>query len=95
MKKKINNKNPEVAINFSLYFSHQQNEIDLERAVIRLRGVISIQTDVEHQRCIVRTTPSIDQYKIAQQIVDNTRMRPRLVAKNKNQQEVGIILRLE
>ncbi|KAI5729956.1 hypothetical protein M8J76_008374 [Diaphorina citri] len=69
---------------------YSQNEIDLERAVIRLRGVISIQTDVEHQRCIVRTTPSIDQYKIAQQIVDNTRMRPRLVAKNKNQQEIFI-----
>lgn len=66
------------------------NELDLERTVIRLRGVISIQTDVDHQRCVVRTMPSLDQIKIAQQIVDCTRMRPRLVTKNKNQQEVFI-----
>lgn len=69
---------------------YSQNEVDLERTVIRLRGVISIQTDVEHQRCVVRTIPSMDQYQIAQQIVDTTRMKPRLVTRNKNQQEIFV-----
>ncbi|KAL1456910.1 hypothetical protein WDU94_001597 [Cyamophila willieti] len=87
-------KSPFTAVQSSYVFHieglYSQNEIDLERAVIRLRGVLSVQIDVEHQRCVVRTMPSIDQYKIAQQIVDCTRMKPRLVSKNKNQQEIFI-----
>uniref|UniRef100_A0A8D9A4D0 Armadillo repeat-containing protein 1 n=2 Tax=Cacopsylla melanoneura TaxID=428564 RepID=A0A8D9A4D0_9HEMI len=87
-------KSPFTAVQNSYVFHieglYSQNEIDLERAVIRLRGVLSVQIDVEHQRCVVRTMPSVDQIKIAQQIVDTTRMKPRLVSKNKNQQEIFI-----
>lgn len=61
---------------------------DLESALIRIRGVISVVLDVEHQRCTVRAVDKVSPEAIVNHISHKTKLQARLVVKNKFNQEV-------
>ncbi|RZF32610.1 hypothetical protein LSTR_LSTR011057 [Laodelphax striatellus] len=60
---------------------------DLECAVVKVKGVVSVVIDVESQRCVVRSLQTVTPQLIAETIADRTDMVPRLVLRNKNNQE--------
>ncbi|XP_039286298.1 armadillo repeat-containing protein 1-like [Nilaparvata lugens] len=60
---------------------------DLECAVVKVKGVVSVVVDVESQRCVVRALSSVTPQLVAETIADRTDMVPRLVLRNKNNQE--------
>lgn len=70
------------------FFQYTRN--DLESALIRIRGVISVVLDVEHQRCTVRAVEKVSPEAIINHISNKTKLQARLVVKNKLNQEVHL-----
>lgn len=67
---------------------NQYTKNDLESALIRIRGVISVVLDVEHQRCTVRAVEKVTPEAIINHISTKTKLQARLVVKNKLNQEM-------
>ncbi|XP_075229946.1 armadillo repeat-containing protein 1-like [Lycorma delicatula] len=72
---------------FQVQGLYPETRQELESLVVRIRGVVSVVLDVESQRCVVRSLQTLTPLEIAEEIAANTAMIPRLVLRNKHNQE--------
>mgnify|MGYP002716566990 FL=1 len=87
-----NNKNKKV---LTLYINglHLETRKDLEDILMKkMKGVLSVIIDVEHQKCTMTVFDHIDPKTIATIISENTDMEAQLISKNKNNQEILVPL---
>lgn len=68
---------------------------ELQSALVKIKGVVSVVIDVEHQRCYIRTLPHITAVDIAEVIATMTTMEAKLVVRNQFNQEILKTIRKE
>ncbi|CAH1389643.1 unnamed protein product [Nezara viridula] len=73
---------------FHVFGLNKDTRTDLECALVRIRGVISVLLDVEHQRCTVRAVEKVTPEIIVNYISEKTKLQARLVVKNRLNQEM-------
>ncbi|KAL1117156.1 hypothetical protein AAG570_004483 [Ranatra chinensis] len=79
---------PSKIYKFLVFGLNYDTRDELERLLIRVKGVISVVVDVEHQKCIVRTVDKVTPEILAEKIGRNTSMEAHLIVLNMNSQEV-------
>ncbi|XP_014245306.1 armadillo repeat-containing protein 1-like [Cimex lectularius] len=77
-----------IVFSFHVFGLNNDSRDNLESALVRVRGVISVVVYPDHQRCIVRVIERITAEMLAEAILDKAGLIAHLVVKNKNNQEV-------
>jgi len=83
MSKKLTSK----VYHFHVFGLNESTRSELESTVIRVKGVISVIVDVEHQRCVVRSIEKVTSETLAEKIL-SIGLEAKLIIRNKNNQEV-------
>uniref|UniRef100_A0A1B6BWZ8 Armadillo repeat-containing protein 1 n=1 Tax=Clastoptera arizonana TaxID=38151 RepID=A0A1B6BWZ8_9HEMI len=75
-------------LTFHIHGLSMRTREDLETALVKVKGIVSVVIDVQHQRCIIRALPQVKPEVIAEAVYSSTLMELKLVALNANKQEV-------